>query len=153
MSIELYKNLEKRALEIGVRKERFDEFSKYMLEAAIKRVNEIPNHYNTLRKKAIETGIEYGMDNKSAEAMAKSFVSIDKIKYTLDSSMVSEFSTGDFFWLGDQMRLYAEVYANSRDEFAANKAYHLSSFLNIPVYDQKDEKVQEEISSNQKPLD
>ena len=128
VSIELYKILEKRALEVGIRKERFDEFSTYVLETAIKRVNEIPNCYDRLIKDAIAIGIENGMTEKNAKKMATSFVNNKRIKDVVESRVIDEYCVGDILWLNDQTKLYAKIYAESQNEIVAKKSYHLANF-------------------------
>jgi len=116
MSIELYEEFERRALdEIGITKERFDKISAYILDDTIKQLYKIPKYYISLKNYSIAIGIELGMDEKSAESMAESFVNNKRTQEVMYSSIVEK-SSRIWFWSLDEARSYAINFARGQRE-------------------------------------
>jgi len=132
MSIELLKEFEKRALEVGMKKEKFDKVSTHILQTAIDRVNQIPGYYKALRRNAKDYGIEFGLNDEDAEDVANSFVDFDRIQEVMEESMAEVVVEGRshawvMCWFDDRARSYAKNYALGKYGNAEETAKNLLS--------------------------
>lgn len=100
----------------------------------------IPKDFNYLRKKAIEIGIENGISEKDAEAMAESFVNLKTIRSSVEGMINVHMDDliRHLFWSRNQTEIYANIYAESTDEASAEISY-LYHMIKSELYEARGE--------------
>ena len=126
---ELVDTFKKRALEGGFNESRVDSILHFALEYTFKdittRLDQVPKHYEGIRKALIEYGIECGLDETEAEKMAEHFFNNKYVKEDLEEGMTGYVATMCdvsryyvFDWIRVRIESYTRNYVKGREERA-----------------------------------
>ena len=123
MSIDLVDNFKKHAIDGGFKEANVDRILSCVFEEITTRLDEVPSHRKGIEKALIKRGMEYGLNEKQSEVMAKHFFNNEYIKEELEEAMTGLVATSNDYdnyltheWIRNNIESYTRAYVKNREK-------------------------------------